>query len=83
MSEPVENLSAVNLDDIPVPDVSQLITEDDTSADNAFSEKQLRLLTEPLYSGWDGPPGDRPFLVSANVGVFTTMAAPRWCRTSF
>jgi len=72
MSEPVENLSAVNLDDIPVPDVSQLITEDDTPVDNMFSEKQMRLLTEPLYGSWEGPPAGRTFIVSANVGVFTT-----------
>ncbi len=71
MSEPVENLSAI-MDDVPVPDVSQLITEDDTPVDNMFSEKQMRLLTEPLYSAWEGPPEGRPFLAAANVGVFAT-----------
>ena len=36
------------------PDVEHLVTEDDTPVDNVFSEKQQRLLTEPLYSspGW-------------------------------
>ena len=34
--------------------------------DNIFSEKQQRLLTEPLYSGGL----DRPFAAMANVGVF-------------
>jgi len=72
MSEPVENLSSSIMDDVPVPDVSQLITEDDAPVDNAFSEKQMRLLTEPLYGSWEGPPGGRPFIVSANVGVFAT-----------
>ncbi len=57
-------------DDIPVPDVSHLKTEDDTPADNLFSEKQIRLLTEPLFSGWAGPPDGEPFFLAANVGVF-------------
>ena len=38
------------------------------------SEKQQRLLTEPLYSSWAGPGGGRTFLAAANVGVF---AEPR------
>jgi len=71
MNEPAESLSTL-MDDVPVPDVSQLITEDDTPVDNAFSEKQMRLLTEPLYGSWEGPPGGRPFMVAANVGVFPT-----------
>jgi len=70
MNKPLENLPPGLMDDIPVPDVSQLITEDDTPVDNVFSEKQMRLLTEPLYSGWEGPPDGRPFIVAANVGVF-------------
>jgi hypothetical protein len=32
------------------PDVDSLITEDDEPVDNLSSEKQQRLLTEPLYS---------------------------------
>jgi hypothetical protein len=32
------------------PAVDHLVTEDDTPVDSFFSEKQLRLLTEPLYS---------------------------------
>ena len=48
------------------PDVDDLVTEDDTPVDNIFSEKQQRLLTEPLYS--DGL--DRPFAAMANVGLF-------------
>lgn len=34
------------------PDTSGLITEDDTPVDSLPSEKQQRLLTEPLYSSW-------------------------------
>lgn len=52
------------------PDISNLITEDDTPVDNIFSEKQQRLLTEPLYSSWDGPGEGRSFIALANVGVF-------------
>ena len=59
---------------LPVPaldiDIESLVTEDDTPVDNMPSEKQQRLLTEPLYTSWAGPGGGRPFLAAANVGVF-------------
>jgi Uma2 family endonuclease len=48
------------------PDVDDLVTEDDTPVDSIFSEKQQRLLTEPLYSSGLG----RPFAAMANVGLF-------------
>jgi len=48
------------------PDIDDLITEDDTPLDNIFSEKQQRLLTEPLYSSWP----HKPFVALANVGLF-------------
>ena len=51
-------------------DIESLVTEDDTPVDNMPSEKQQRLLTEPLYSSWAGPGAGRPFLAAANVGVF-------------
>ena len=60
----------------PPPDTSHLITEDDTPVDNLFSEKQQRLLTEPLYSSWRGPGDNRPFVAAANVGVFYHIDAP-------
>jgi hypothetical protein len=44
--------------------------------DNIFSEKQQRLLTEPLYSSWPGPGDDRVFMVAANVGVFAAVYQP-------
>jgi len=61
--------------ELPVirPDVSHLVTEDDTPVDNIVSEKQMRLLTEPLYTSWK--PG-RKFLVAANVGVFLSIPEP-------
>ena len=51
-------------------DIEALVTEDDTPVDNMPSEKQQRLLTEPLYSSWSGPGDGRIFLAAANVGVF-------------
>jgi Uma2 family endonuclease len=38
-----------------------------------FSEKQQRLLTEPLYSSWDA---GRLFLATANVGLFYSVRQP-------
>ena len=54
-------------------DVSHIVTEDDTPVDNIASEKQMRLLTEPLYSSWN--PG-RVFLAAANVGLFSEVNQP-------
>ncbi len=63
------------------PDVSSIVTEDDTPVDNLFSEKQQRLLTEALYASWAGPPpgedgAPRPFLATANVGLFASPKQP-------
>ena len=63
------------------PDVSAIVTEDDTPVDNFASEKQQRLLTEPIYTSWSGPPLDadglpRTFVAAANVGMFSTPKEP-------
>lgn len=63
------------------PDVSAIVTEDDAPVDNLYSEKQMRLLTDALYTSWGGPPPEesgqrRTFLAAANVGVFKTPKAP-------
>lgn len=58
------------------PDIQDLTTEDDTPVDNLPSEKQQRLLTEPLYSSWRGPGDNRPFLAATNVGVFSQTRTP-------
>jgi Uma2 family endonuclease len=68
-------------DDVEEPDVSALVTEDDTPVDNIFSEKEQRLLTESLYSAWSGPPHEegsesRPFAALANVGLFASPEEP-------
>ncbi len=48
-------------------DISHIVIEDDTPVDNFQSEKQQRLLVEPLYSSWSS---NAPFIAAANVGVF-------------
>ena len=58
---------------VDMPDMGHIITEDDTAVDNVFSEKQQRLLVEPLYSSWQ--PG-KPFFAAANVGVFYAIRQP-------
>ena len=63
---PVDTISALQ----------HLITEDDTPVDNLPSEKQQRLLTEPLYSSWAGVGEGRPFLAAANVGIFAQVRNP-------
>ena len=55
--------------------IEDLITEDDTPVDNLPSEKQQRLLTEPLYSSWQRP-GGGCFLAAANVGIFNSVHLP-------
>lgn len=55
------------------PDISNIVTEDDTPVDNLPSEKQQRLLVEPLYSTWTS---DQPFLAAANVGIFSAVNRP-------
>jgi Uma2 family endonuclease len=65
-------------DEFCPPDISGLVIEDDAPVDNIFSEKQERLLTEPLYTSWTGPPHEqnqppRPFAVLANVGLFPAL----------
>jgi len=61
-------------------EMESLVTEDDTPVDNVLSEKQQRLLTEPLYTAWTDPPAcapdHRPFLAMANVGLFHALRQP-------
>ncbi len=64
---------------IPVevrPVADNLVTEDDVPVDNVFSEKQQRLLTEPLFSSWPGPGQGRRFVAMANVGLFYAYRQP-------
>lgn len=58
------------------PDVEHLVTEDDTPVDNIFSEKQQRLLTEPLYSSPEWAAAVGKFIALANVGLFYALRQP-------
>lgn len=58
---------------VPFPDISHLVTEDDTPVDNLFSEKQQRLLVAPLYSSWQSA---RIFAAFANVGIYSSPHRP-------
>ncbi|MGK7891138.1 MAG: Uma2 family endonuclease [Leptolyngbyaceae cyanobacterium] len=69
------NQSILNADDIAIPDIDNLVIEDDTPVDNFQSEKQQRLLVEPLYSSQASSQTSssvlpEPFIVAANVGLF-------------
>ena len=67
--------------EVEAPDVTNIVIDDETPVDNPLSEKQMRLLTEPLYTSWEGPPeradeehtgAPRLFIAAANVGLFAT-----------
>ncbi len=58
------------------PDVEHLVTEDDTPVDNIFSEKQQRLLTEPLHHWREQATEKRSFIALANVGLFYAVGQP-------
>lgn len=60
-----------------VVDYDSLIIEDNEPVDGIFTEKQMRLLTAPLYVSWDG--GGHPFLALANVGLFPAPKALSLC----
>jgi len=67
MAEPAYH--SETCDDIPLPDVSNLVTEDDTPVDNFFQDKQANFLTHVLDVSW---PEGRPFISAADVGLFAT-----------
>lgn len=58
---------------VPEPDLSQVVTEDNTPVHNLFSAKQQRLLVESLYTSWQP---QRPFVADANVGIFSAVSQP-------
>jgi hypothetical protein len=75
-TDAVTNDPLLKLPEELVPKVDHLVTEDGAPVDNVFSEKQQRLLTEPLYSSWAGPGPGRPFVAMANVGLFYAIRQP-------
>jgi Uma2 family endonuclease len=69
-----ENPFVLSPDDYP--NIDHIVTEDDTPVDSIRSEKQQRLLTEPLYGGWTPPEGITQFIALANVGLFFAVHSP-------
>ncbi len=65
-----------DLDPEVIPNLDELVTEDDTPVDNIFSERQQQLLVEPLYQSTTWPAGGRSFLAVANVGLFYQVGTP-------
>ncbi len=60
-------------DEMLAPDISHLITEDDTPVDNIYSSKKQRMFIGPLYVA---SPFDQPFLAEANVAIYYTTHNP-------
>jgi Uma2 family endonuclease len=56
-----------------MPDYDQLVAEDGKPVDSIYSERQMRLLCDALYSSWRP---DRSFVALANVGLFFSMKEP-------
>jgi hypothetical protein len=72
MSEPL------TLDPSQLPDISNLVLEDDTPLDSFINEKQQRLLTTVLYSG-----GEYRYYRSLHCGCkcrFVQQRASTWNR---
>ena len=59
-----------------IPCLDHIKTEDDTPVDNIYSLRQEHLLTEQLYSSWQGPGEGRKFLAVGNVGLFYAVHQP-------
>jgi hypothetical protein len=74
----IGELPSFRFDDIKSDEISidHLITEDDKPVDNIYSEKNERLLTEPLYSSKDKLFFEWPFIAAANVGIFEVPKNP-------
>lgn len=61
--------------DIPEPDISHLVIEDDEPVDNIYSEKQQALLTDCLFSSWER---EGPFVALTDVGLFYALKEPAY-----
>jgi Uma2 family endonuclease len=57
-----------------VPNLDDLVIEDNEPVESFFAEKQYRLLTEPLYVSWNPP--DQSFMAVANVGLYYAAKQP-------
>lgn len=76
MSAPAEKPPTWQIATEGFPDLTDIVIDDGEPVDGRITEKNMRLLTEPLYASWAGPGDGRPFEVMANVGVFHTPHEP-------
>ena len=58
--------------EIPEPDVSHLITEDDEPVESFYQDIQQRILVDALNTSW---PEGRPFISAVDVAIFATTKA--------
>ena len=59
-----------------LPNYDLIITEDDTPVDSLISEREMKLLTDPLHASWSGPGEGRSFVCMTNVGLFFALKKP-------
>lgn len=57
-----------------IPNIDDLVIEDNEPVESFFVEKQYRLLTDPLHASWK--PEGRTFLAVSNVGLFYADRVP-------
>jgi len=72
-----KTVAMADLSPITELDLSHIQVDDGEPVDNIFSERQMRLLTDSLYTSWrdeDGNP--RVFVAFANVGLFYGLHEP-------
>lgn len=62
-----ETYPQIQSEEPSAPDLSHLITEDDTPVDNRYSERQFSLLKIPLFESWEE---GKPFEALTDVGLF-------------
>ncbi|MFO0965569.1 MAG: Uma2 family endonuclease [Gemmataceae bacterium] len=58
------------------PNIDHIVIDDGAPVDGMYSERQMRLLAEPLHTSWPGPGEGRSFLALVNVGMFFDVNKP-------
>ena len=58
------------------PDLTDIQIEDGKPVDSIFTEKQSRLLAEPLFTSWKGGERHRNFVAMTDVGLFFAPKEP-------
>jgi hypothetical protein len=74
-----ENGTAWTVPPEVIPNLDVLVIEDGKPVDSIFAEKQMRLLTTPLYTSWSGPGEGKSFVALSNVGLFFAWRQPPLC----